>query len=332
MDPSNPDSFNHYQAILSTGRTYHYIDQRPSNYNASNTTLLCIHGFPDLWYGWKNQIAPWVNQGYRVIVPDMLGYGKTDMPLDAAAYSMKRLCDDLAALLHVLGIGKAVVIGHDWGAYTAGRFALWYPDRLLGLVMLSVPYTPPLTTYRSLEELVQLYPSFGYQLYFASEASAPEIEHNLESFFRLIFRSPGDGSSWSRKGELQQLVLSGYRPGSYILDDKDLSYYISNFKRGMTGALSYYRTTKYRFEEEQAASLPSRLHPDLPVLFMFGTKDVTCPPSVVSNLPTLVDKLKVVPMPGVGHWVMLQAPDSVTTEVLVWLEAVGLGHRSGAHL
>lgn len=100
--------FSHRRACLSTGRTYHYIDQRTRQHQRS--TLLCLHGFPDLWYGWRHQIGPWVAGGYRVVVPDMLGYGETDMPLEASAYSTKRLCDDLAALLDHLGVQKAVSI------------------------------------------------------------------------------------------------------------------------------------------------------------------------------------------------------------------------------
>lgn len=85
------------------------MDQVPKGYDKERTpTLLCIHGFPDLWYGWRYQIGPWVNRGYRVIAPDMLGYGGTSKPEDAAEYSSKRLCADLAALLDLLGIGKAV--------------------------------------------------------------------------------------------------------------------------------------------------------------------------------------------------------------------------------
>ena len=71
-------------------------------------TLLCIHGFPDLWYGWRYQIGPWVSRGYRVIAPDMLGYGGSSKPQDAVEYTTKRLCADLAALLDLVDIGKAV--------------------------------------------------------------------------------------------------------------------------------------------------------------------------------------------------------------------------------
>ena len=89
-----------------------------------------------------------------------------------------------------------VVIGHDWGSFTASRFALWYPERLLALAMyafhsismdrdstgrrrLSVPYTPPLTHHMSVHERAQRYPSFGYQVYFASEESTAEIEAHV---------------------------------------------------------------------------------------------------------------------------------------------------------
>ncbi len=61
-------------------------------------------------YGWRYQIGPWVRAGYRVVVPDMLGYGGTDKPLAVEEYSTKKLCADLAALLDVVGVWKAVSV------------------------------------------------------------------------------------------------------------------------------------------------------------------------------------------------------------------------------
>ncbi|KAH0840275.1 Alpha/Beta hydrolase protein [Lanmaoa asiatica] len=271
-------------------------------------------------------------KGYRVIVPEMLGYGKTDMPLEASAYSTKRLCDDLAALLDHLGVHKAVVIGHDWGSFIAGRFALWYPGRLLALATLSIPYTPPSTRYMSVHELAQCYPSFGYQVYFASEESTTEIEAHLPLFFRLLFRAPGQTSlSLTPIGELRKYLLSGKEPAGCILNDKELEYYTSNFHRGMTGPLSYYRTTRFRFDEEKDAALPSKLHADLPVLCLYGTEDPTCPSDALRNSGKFIDQLKVVPIPGVGHWIMLVAPQTVTEEILQWLRSV-LGSGAPARL
>jgi soluble epoxide hydrolase/lipid-phosphate phosphatase len=65
----------------------------------------------------------------------MLGYGGSDAPVDPAQYTTKRLTGDLAALLTALGVNRAVVVGHDWGSFAAGRFALWHPDRVLALVL-----------------------------------------------------------------------------------------------------------------------------------------------------------------------------------------------------
>jgi soluble epoxide hydrolase/lipid-phosphate phosphatase len=129
MDPTDPASFNHRTERLSTGRTYHFVDHKPERPSLSSLTILCVHGFPDIWcvvrsllpphffryvrgrYGWRHQIGPWVRAGYRVIAPDMLGYGGTDKPRAAEEYSTRRLCADLAALLDVVGVHKAVSAG-----------------------------------------------------------------------------------------------------------------------------------------------------------------------------------------------------------------------------
>ncbi len=128
MDPKNPNSFCLREISLTTGRDYQFVDEVPDNYSdtAYTPTLLCLHGFPDLWqaalspvlylviiqnpgrYGWRHQIGPWVRSGYRVVVPTMLGYGETDKPSSPAEYTMKKLCADLVALLDFLNIEKPV--------------------------------------------------------------------------------------------------------------------------------------------------------------------------------------------------------------------------------
>lgn len=132
MNPLDPSSYPRRSVLLSTGRTYHFVDT--GSPAPSAPTLLCIHGFPDNWYGYRYQIPHW-SRVARVIVPDMLGYGGTDKPRDASEYSTKKLSADLTALLDLLDVQQAIVIGHDWGAFTAARFALWAPDRLKALVM-----------------------------------------------------------------------------------------------------------------------------------------------------------------------------------------------------
>ncbi|KAI6115201.1 Alpha/Beta hydrolase protein [Pisolithus croceorrhizus] len=329
----DPDHFNHRQARLSTGWTYHYVDEKPANNGGQTVTLLCIHGFPDLWYGWRHQIKPWVQRGYRVVVPDMLGYGKTDMPTETSAYSTKNLCNDLAALLDHIEVTKAVVIGHDWGAFIGARFALWHPDRLLSLAILSVPYTPPKTQYISLEQIVKLFRPFGYQLYLASEESAAEIEAHLPALFYSLYRTPDARiNAMLQVGRLREVLLNtpitNITEGC-LFNEKEITYYLSNYERGMIGPLSYYRTTQIRFEEELAASLPSKPRITVPVIFIGGTDDKICPPNTIESQRALIDKITVVTFQGKGHWLMLEAPETITNEILFWLK--GLGMAPGNH-
>ena len=108
----------------------------------------------------------------------------------------------------------------------------------------------------------------------------------------------------------------------------------------MHGPLTYYRTSKLRFEEEKgddimillatscltstAAQLPSSLHPDLPVLFMWGTLDPVAIPSQIERARSFIPKLQNIPLQGKGHWIMVEAREEVTNGVLDWLRAHGI--------
>ncbi|THV08242.1 epoxide hydrolase [Dendrothele bispora CBS 962.96] len=318
MDPA---SFNHRVAQLSTGRTYHFVDQLPENYKPRRTpTLLCVHGFPDCWY----QIGPWTRKGFRVVVPNMLGYGDTDRPQHPSEYSTKKLCADLAALLDFVGVQRAVVIGHDWGAFTAGRFALWHPDRLHALVILSVPYTPPTPQYMPVEKVAKLAPDLAYQAYFASAQSSKDLDAHLLQFLRMSFQKPHSTKSFSPNqllsGPEEILTKLKIQDSDIILGPKELAYYQQVLQKGMNEPLNYYRTARYRYEEERDASLPSKLREDLPVLFLYGTRDTTCTNAVISKSHKFISRLQTIALEGRGHWVMVEAKDEVTEMIAAWLE------------
>ncbi|KAI0057544.1 alpha/beta-hydrolase [Artomyces pyxidatus] len=334
MDPSDPSSFHHRKEHLSTGRTYHFVDQKPAGYNASTLTILCVHGFPDIWYGWRYQIGPWVRKGYRVLAPDMLGYGGTDKPAAPEEYSTKRLSDDLAALLDVAGVRQVILIGHDWGSYTVGRFALWHPDRLLALVTLSVPYVPPAKQYIPLVDLVRQFPNFGYQLYLSDDTHTREIEENLVLFLRLMYGLTKPSKPMVLPGNLREIITkreSGKPANQPILTEEELGY-IHSQMMSIKGPLSYYRTLQFRYEEEKAANLPDSLRADLPVLLIWGLKDATASPAALKRAKQCVPRLTTVPLERVGHWVMLEAKEKVTDTVLLWLEELALAPRAGTKL
>ncbi|EJF62356.1 alpha/beta-hydrolase [Dichomitus squalens] len=327
MDPANPASFNHRTALLPTGRKYHFVDQLPTNYDpTTTTTLVCIHGFPDFWYGWRYQIKPWVELGYRVVAPDKLGYGGSDKPEDAIQYTSRRICDDIAALLDLLQITKAVIIGHDWGCFMASRFALWHPDRLLALVLLSVPFIPPAKEYTPLETLVERYPNWGYQLYFQEKSTNAELENQLSRFFRLIFRNrrgtPGL-SKWTLPGGLKALfeTAEGTERHTGHLTQEEHDYYLSQFANSMNGPLNYYRTTRYRFEEERDGTILQAPRSDLPVLLMIGKDDPTSNQAALGATKKLIPQAQIELIEGVGHWLMVECKDRINESIPRFLRA-----------
>jgi soluble epoxide hydrolase/lipid-phosphate phosphatase len=162
----------------------------------------------------------------------------------------------------------------------------------------------------------------------------------------------------TREGNMRKYVLNDLKADVKtlcLLDDKvglrtyhspssdsfcqELQYYHSQFKRGMLGPLSYYRTSKVRYEEEQgmhysisheilshrfssAAELSSNFPSDLPVLFLYGTADRTCQQHLIQKSHEYIPRLQVEALEGHGHWLMIEAKKPVATKVGDWLDDV----------
>jgi pimeloyl-ACP methyl ester carboxylesterase len=100
--------------------------------------VLLLHGFPDSARLWRHQIPPLVARGFRVVAPDLRGFGDSDKPADIEAYRVGKSVGDLTRMLDALNIETAHVVGHDWGAAVAWAMALMAPERVDRLVVLSV--------------------------------------------------------------------------------------------------------------------------------------------------------------------------------------------------
>ncbi|KAK1223333.1 hypothetical protein PQX77_013810 [Marasmius sp. AFHP31] len=264
----------------------------------------------------------------------MLGYGDTDKPEDPSEYTTKKLCRDLSELLDLLGVKRAVVIGHDWGAYTAARFALWHHERLLALVILSVAYTPPSPVYLPIEEVAKRAPDLAYMVFFNDRRSTKIIESNLDAFTRMVYRHPQANSSFSlasigRTGLSDPFKGLNIPNEDLVLSPQELDIVRSTLQKGMNGPLNYYRTAKHRHDEELDAGLPSNLRPDLPVLFMWGTRDTTTTTFVIEKAHKFIPRIQDVALEGRGHWLMVEAKDEVAEKVLSWLEGLMESPRRG---
>ena len=126
-----------------------YMDIKPDNYNGKNVMLFHGKNFNGAY--WKTTIEALTKEGFRVIVPDQIGFGKSSKPVDFQ-YSFQLLAQNTKALLDSLNISKTAVLGHSMGGMLATRFALMYPETTEKLILenpigledwkVKVPYQP----------------------------------------------------------------------------------------------------------------------------------------------------------------------------------------------
>ena len=150
--------------------------------------LLLLHGFPELAFSWRHLMVPLADAGYRVIAPDLRGYGRTTgwgdaYDVDLTPWTFEHLISDLVELVSRLGIDRvASVIGHDFGSPLAGWCTLARPDIFRSVVLMSAPFAgvaanAPDRRGADLNiELEQLSPARQhYQHYFSSPAAASDM-------------------------------------------------------------------------------------------------------------------------------------------------------------
>jgi len=101
--------------------------------------VLFLHGFPELWYSWRHQIAALGSLGYRAVAPDLRGYGDTEAPSSISSYTGFHIVGDLVALIDLLGVDQVFLVAHDWGAIIGWYLCMFRPERIKAYVCLSVP-------------------------------------------------------------------------------------------------------------------------------------------------------------------------------------------------
>ncbi|MBT3643703.1 MAG: alpha/beta hydrolase, partial [Gammaproteobacteria bacterium] len=102
--------------------------------------VLLIHGWPESWYSWRHQITALADAGYHAVAPDMRGYGGTSAPAEPEAYRIDHLAKDVVGIIDHFEQATATIIGHDWGSMVVWYTALLHPDRINGVMGMSVPY------------------------------------------------------------------------------------------------------------------------------------------------------------------------------------------------
>src|ERR687883_250801 len=101
--------------------------------------ILFLHGFPEFWYSWRYQI-PFFAEHFKVVAPDMRGYGDTEKPNEISEYKIDKVVKDIVELIHSLSKERAIVVGHDWGGVISWSIAMNEPSVVEKLVIMNAPH------------------------------------------------------------------------------------------------------------------------------------------------------------------------------------------------
>lgn len=289
--------------------------------------VIFCHGFPELAFSWRHQLAALGDAGRWAIAIDQRGYGLSSRPSDITAYDLEHLTDDLVGLLDHLGVEKAIFCGHDWGGFVVWEMGLRHPHRCAGIVALNTPFFSrgPLDP---VESLRQAQGEDTYVVYFQTPGVADALlARDPWRSLRFILRGPdavnADLAAPSPNGSTFTLtdVLERYDPAtddSQFLSDEELAVFVSAFRRtGFTGALNWYRNLSRNWRS--AANLPTRIDA-IPCLMIMAEKDALLPPAYTHGMESRIGDLEKVLVEGAGHWTQQERPAAVNAFLIDWLD------------
>jgi pimeloyl-ACP methyl ester carboxylesterase len=248
--------------------------------------VLLVHGFPDSSRLWRHQVPALTGAGLRAVVPDMRGFGASEQPGKVEDYRLSHAVADLVAVLDTLGIQRAKLVGHDWGAAVAWLLAALHPDRIERLVAMSVGH--PAAQRRAIADREKAW----YTLLFQFEGVAEEL---LTRDDWKLFRE------WLR-------------------DDGDVERYVEDLSRpgALTAGLSWYRANLHpKRQLEPRRELPPV---QAPTLGIWSTDD-----HYLNEAPMLDSGAHVTGpwryerVEGASHWMQLDAPERVNALLLDFL-------------
>lgn len=257
--------------------------------------VILLHGFPEFSYGWRHQIGPLAEAGFRVLAPDQRGYGLSDKPPAIEDYHIDRLVDDVLRLADEAGHRRFSVVGHDWGGIVAWRLALSHPDRVERLAILNAPHPATLR---------------GHM--------AAHPGQLLKSWYVGFFQLPGLPECLMRAGGFrmaERALTSTSRPGTFGLED--LARYREAWARpgALTGMLNWYRALRRN-------PLPPTGDIRCSTLIVWGDRDAFLDRRLAEEAAALCDDVQLVHLEQASHWVQHEEAETVNRLLADFLQDV----------
>ena len=261
--------------------TLHYVEA------GEGPLIVLLHGFPEFWFGWREQIKPLAAAGFRVVAPDMRGYNLSSRPTSVKAYDTDPLVADIVSLVQERGYESAMLVGHDWGGTVAWATAMAHPEVVDRLAILNAAHPRKLS--QGLHHPSQLRKSWYFFFFALPELPESVVKANNWHFFRHF--------------------LNDARP---VFTPEEIDRYVEAWsqKGAATGMINYYRASVRKSPKKAEAEI----HPiKAPTLVIWGQRDGYLGPELAEPDHDDVPNLdRVERLPEASHWVHHDEHERVT--------------------
>ena len=285
--------------------------------------LLLVHGWPELAYSWKNQIGPLAEAGYRVIAPDLKGFGGSDRPKDVSQYAVDPMMADFANLLDALGHEEAVFVGHDWGGILVWHAAMLIPERVSGVIGVNTPHLP-----RGAEPPSHYFHETGgddhYIMRFQDKGYAESrFEGREDDFFAFVFGKPPTPEAFAKSFPQATWLpkrfedFTGRSEDKIVVPPEHRKVYADAYRQtGFETTINLYRNFDANWE--RMGGVDHRLK--MPCMLVAAECDFMLPPELAKFMPVLCPDHEIHVLPECGHWTMWERPDELNAYMLDWLK------------
>jgi len=288
LDPKYGD----HKFMTVNGVKLHYVESG----DTSKPLLLFVHGWPQFWYSWRNQIEHF-QKNYHVVAMDMRGYNDSDKPDGIEKYFAKHIVDDIKELVEGLGEKKFTLVGHDWGGAISWMFAALYPDMLDNLVICNLPHPVAFMNQRKngWEQALKSWYIIFFQCPVLPELSM--MAEDMAAFNRLFKDNPNN----------DETVKEAYR------------FAFRDYKT-WNRTINIYRCTTMKMWSEFFKQNKDKFKIKVRTLHIFGTADTALSVAAAKDSAAWVDDYRLELLEGVSHWVQEQEPEKVNSLIGEFLE------------
>ena len=277
-----------HEYVDAAGLRMHVVEAGPSD----GEPVLVLHGWPQNWYEWRHQIPALAGAGYRVIVPDLRGFGQSEAP--PGGYDKENMATDVLNLMDAMGLARVRLMGHDWGGWIGFILCVRAPERFSRYVALNIPHLWAKTGPKTLLNVWR----FWYMVVIASPLGRWLLQ-NRPGFVRLI--------------------ITGRSPNPQVWSAEDLEAFTRPLQEPARAEASVplYRTFRLREFGPVGAGRYQKKRLTVPTLELFGEDDFAIAKSLFDRDPNeFADDFTIEFVPDTGHFIAEERPELVNDRTL----------------